>query len=105
MKLDDNLNFQTTGVNFMNTNTGSFFTTDGNPSQDGNTTQTLSCWGYWRDYYYPQYYSYPVYIQERAKDKGKQAFEIIKMLKDKRFLKLETVGEFIDVMDELIKIL
>ena len=42
---------------------------------------------------------------ERARDKGKEAFEIIKMLKDKKFLKLNTVSEFIDIMDELIKIL
>ena len=67
----------------------------------------MSCWHYWRDDYYPNIIreSYPVYFQERAKDKGKQAFEIIKILKDKKFVKLETVGDFIDMMDELIKIL
>ena len=67
----------------------------------------LSCWQYWQNYYYPQVIreSYPVYIRERAEDKGKQAFEIIKMLKDSRFLKLDTVGDFIDLMDKLIKIL
>ena len=40
----------------------------------------LTCWDYWRDYHYPHVTNcYPVYIQERAKDKGKQAFEIIKI--------------------------
>ena len=66
-----------------------------------------TCWDYWRNDYYPYVIreSYPVYLQERAKDKGKQAFEIIKILKDKKLVQLRTVGNFIDLMDELIKIL
>ena len=66
-----------------------------------------SCWGFWQNDYYPQIIreSYPVYLQERAQDKGKKAFEIIKILKDKKIIKLETVGDFIDAMDILIKIL
>ena len=65
-----------------------------------------SVWGFWEGYYYPQVIrkSYPVYIQERTLDRGKKAFEIIKILKDKRFINLEKVGDFIDLMDELIKI-
>ena len=67
----------------------------------------LGCWDYWERYHYPYIVkeSYPVYIQERAQDKGKQAFEIIKVLKDKKLVQLKTVGNFIDLMDELIKIL
>jgi len=70
-------------------------------------TTTFSCWDYWHQYYYPEviYNSYPVYLRDQAKDKGKQAFEIIKVLKDKKFVNLEKVGDFIDLMDELIKIL
>ena len=69
--------------------------------------QNLTCWSYWQKYYYPQviYSSYPVYIQERAKDKAKQAYEIIKILKDKKLANIEKVSDFIDLMDELIKIL
>lgn len=69
--------------------------------------KNLSCWGFYRDYYYPEVIkeTYPVYIQERSKDKGKQAFEIIKVLKDKKLVNLNKVGDFIDLMDELIKIL
>lgn len=72
-----------------------------------NGQSHLSCWDYWRDYHYPQTIvtSYPVYIQERAKDKGKQAYEIIKVLKDKKLVDIKSVGKFIDLMDELIKIL
>jgi hypothetical protein len=68
---------------------------------------TMSCWGYWTDYYYPSVIreSYPVYISERAKDKGKQAFEILKILKDKKLVKMDKVADFVDLMDELIKIL
>lgn len=70
-------------------------------------TQPMTGWTFWRDYYYPEVIreSYPVYISERAKDKGKQAFELLKMLKDKRFINLEKVSDFVDLMDELIKIL
>jgi len=72
-----------------------------------NVPYTIGCWDYWQNWYYPQviHHSYPIYIQERAMDKGKQAFEIIKILKDKKLVKLEKVGDFIDLMDELIKIL
>ena len=71
-------------------------------TDSGNT-----CWSYWQSDYYPLIIrdSYPVYLQERAKDKGKQAFEIIKILKDKKLVQIKTVGGFIDLMDELIKIL
>lgn len=68
---------------------------------------SMSCYGYWRDYYYPTVIkeSYPVYLQERSQDKGKQAFEIIKVLKDKKLVNMSKVADFIDLMDELIKIL
>ena len=64
-------------------------------------------WNYWANDYYPQVIkeSYPVYFQERAKDSGKQAFEIIKSLQDKKLMTLKTVGDFIEAMDTLIKIL
>ena len=74
---------------------------------NGISNGSLNCWGYWQDYYYPTVIreSYPVYIQERAKDKAKHAYEIVKILKDKKLAKLEKVSDFIDLMDELIKIL
>ena len=73
----------------------------------GSPVQQTSCWAYWQNCYYPQviYPSYPVYIRERALDKGKKAYEIIKILRDKKIVKLEKVSDFINIMDELIKIL
>ena len=70
-------------------------------------TQPLTGWNYWQNYYYPQVIreSYPVYIQERAKDEAKKAYEIVKILKDKKLVKLDKVSDFVDLMDELIKIL
>jgi len=70
----------------------------------GNGT---TAWSYWQDWYYPQVItpSYPVYIQERAKDKGHQAYEIIKTLLDKKLIKLDKVSDFVEAMDCLIKIL
>jgi hypothetical protein len=66
-----------------------------------------TCWHYWQNWYYPTIIreSYPIYIQERAVDKGKKAFEIIKILKDKKLIHIQRVSDFIDIMDELIKIL
>lgn len=70
-------------------------------------SKNLSCWGYWQDYYYPNVIreSYPVYIQERAQDKGKKAFELIKILSDKKIIKLDKVKDFIDAMDAIMAIL
>ncbi len=87
--LDSNLNIQAIGADSV------------------QTSNTYGAWGYWQDWYYPNtiIHSYPVYLQERALDKGKQAFEIIKILKDKKLVNLTKVADFIDLMDELIKIL
>lgn len=73
----------------------------------GNAFDNTSCWDYWQNTWYPSIIttSYPVYIQERSLDKGKQAFEIIKVLKDKKMVKLDKVKDFINLMDALIKIL
>jgi len=96
--VDSNLGIDTVGDYPLHFGTGDYsFSGDG----------TYTCWDYYQREYYPYIVkeSYPVYLQERAKDKGKQAFEIIKILKDKKLVQLKTVGNFIDLMDELIKIL
>ena len=56
-----------------------------------------SLWNYWQNQYYRGVIreSYPIYIQERAMDKGKQAFELLKVLMDKKLLKVEKVSDFI----------
>ena len=66
-----------------------------------------SLWGYWQNCYYPYVIreSYPIYIQERAMDKGKQAFELLKVLMDKKLLKVEKVSDFIEAMDAILKTL
>lgn len=68
---------------------------------------SMSGWNYWQNYYYPYVIreSYPVYIKERAEDKGKQAFEILKSLQDKKLLNIDKVENFIEAMDCLIKVL
>lgn len=64
-------------------------------------------WEFWRDNYYPLVIreSYPIYLQEKSVDKGKQAFELLKALMDKKLLKVEKVGEFIEAMDVILKTL
>lgn len=132
--MDNNLNLDTAtcAVNFLQcgdtkyndlnlnellagstTTTANSMTTAGGPGMTyigGHWTDAdhpISGWDYWHQYYYPYVIreSYPVYIQERAQDKGKQAYEIIKTLNDKHLLKLDTVRDFIEAMDTLLKIL
>lgn len=67
----------------------------------------MTCWNYWHQYYYPQVIlqSYPVYLQHQAMDKGKQAFEIVKALLDKKLIKLDKVSDFVEAMDTILKTL
>lgn len=69
--------------------------------------QPNTLWGYWQGIYYPQVIlqSYPVYIQEKAMDKGKQAFELLKALMDKGLVKIDKVKDFIEAMDTILKTL
>lgn len=64
-------------------------------------------WNYWQNQYYPYVIreSYPVYIQERAMDKGKHAFELLKALMDKGLIKVDKVKDFIEAMDTILKTL
>lgn len=68
-------------------------------------TQKLSLWDYWSDHYYPWVIkeSYPVWMQERSMDKGKQAFELVKALMDKKLLKVDSVKDFVEAMDVVLK--
>ncbi len=79
----------------------------GSDTVTNGTTNTLGCWDYWQDWHYPYVVreNYPVYIQQRSQDKAKYAYEIIKILKDKKLAKIDKVSDFINLMDELIKIL
>ncbi len=67
----------------------------------------LTAWDYWQNQYYPQVIiqSYPIYLQDKAMDKGKQAFEILKALQDKKLVKMDKVSDFIDAMDTILKTL
>lgn len=100
--MDNNLSFKVPS-SVTTSNAFSVNMTSGGVSS-GNV---LTGWNYWTEHYYPSVIreSYPVYIQERANDKGKQAFEIIKILQDKKLMKLEKVSDFIEAMDALIKAL
>lgn len=104
MKADMNSNFGIETSSLGDFNAG--YSTSGKENalyQVGN----LTGWDYFQNYYYPYVIkeSYPVYIQERAQDKGKQAFEILKVLKDKGLVNIKKVEDFIEAMDALIKVL
>lgn len=106
-KVDNNLNFNCLPSGLAYTEGKSLVQTTSGGALVGDFNENMSCWDYWQYHYYPSviHESYPIYLQDRSKDKGKQAFEIIKMLKDKKIVKLDTVSNFIDAMDALIKIL
>lgn len=86
-----------------------------NLTSQGSNTNTVyyydstpnTLWGYWSGVYYPQIIreSYPVYIQEKAMDKGKQAYELVKALMDKKLLNVEKVKDFVEAMDTILKTL
>jgi len=80
-----------------------YYITSGDAIGQGNTT--LYSW--WTDYYYPNVIRtmYPVYIQERARDEGMKAYQIVKHLKDKGLVTINTAKQFIELMDALIKML
>jgi hypothetical protein len=71
------------------------------------TDSNGTLWNYWQNQYYPYVIreSYPIYIQEKAMDKGKQAFELLKALMDKGLVKVDKVKDFIEAMDTILKTL
>jgi hypothetical protein len=113
-QVDNNLNFSASGisVNYAVGTESINLESSGTANMLDNKTwvadypQKLTCWDWWSNYYYPGVIKeyYPVYIQERALDKGKQAYEIIKMLKDKKLIEIKSVSKFMELMDALIKI-
>lgn len=107
--VDSNLNFSSDSNSNIITNgtcaDGTYSGTDISFYTDGGGQN--GCWNYWQGCYYPYVIkeSYPVYLQERAKDKGKVSYELIKGLIDKKLIKINTVKEFINLMDFFLKIL
>lgn len=106
--LDKNLSLDTSMM--YSSSSGDMYKVNGSGDWGGIKTTAdykLGAYEFYQNHYYPYIVkeSYPVYLQERALDKGKQAFEIIKVLQDKKLMKMTTAQEFIDAMDLLIKTL
>lgn len=57
---------------------------------------------WYRDYYYPVYY--PTYVYSHHTE-TEIAFKVAKMLQEKKLVNLRTVKQFVDLVDELIKVL
>lgn len=53
------------------------------------------------------YYNYPIidYWWRNEPNKTEQAFKITKVLLDQKLIKLNTIKQFIDLMDKLVKII
>ncbi len=74
-------------------------------SADGVThTNYMDCHDWWHQYYYPAYY--PGYYQSTIYiDKGQKAIELVKVLMDSDVIKVDTVKQYVDVLDKIIKII
>lgn len=92
----------------LTTSTGlNYDTTQQYAGTAGGLVGNTSLWNYWQGPYYEQviYPSYPIYVREKAMDKGKQAFEICKSLMDKDLIRIEKVKDFVEAMDTILKTL
>ena len=74
-----------------------------------DTSDIMNCYDTWKDYYpwavplpTPISYSFCTHTSE---DKGLKALSIIKLLLNKKFIKIDSVERFIEIMDELVKTL
>ena len=69
------------------------------------TGDIQGCYDYWQNSYpapVGYVYSFSTYTPQ---DKGLKALSIIKILIKKKVAKIDTIEQFIDVMDELVKVL
>ena len=95
------------GLSIVGGSTSNALNTQGLTAGSTQTYYNGSLWDYWQGPYYGQVIvqSYPAYMQDKAMDKGKQAFEILKSLLDKKLIKLEKVSDFVEAMDTILKTL
>ena len=70
----------------------------------GTAGDIIQGYDYYRNWWYPTFYPYSstTILQE---DKGIKAKDILCMLMDKKLVSIRTVKDFVNMMDEIIKIL
>ena len=85
----------------------------GNQSDDyraitGDPVDIIGHYNYWQEQR-PASYLTPIttygFYRPTVEDKGLKALSILKVLIKKKLAKIETIEQFIDIMDELVKIL
>lgn len=84
-----------------------FYCTTGTPPNSSYTitdvpTPSTNCYDFYRQYYYPVW---PISNTVYYEDKGVKAHKILKALMDKKVINIKTVKQFVDLMDEVIKLL
>lgn len=73
----------------------------------GDTVDIIGCYDYWqerRTVVYPTPLAYN-FCNHTIEDKGLKALSVVKSLIKKKMVKIETVEQFVDLMDELVKLL
>ena len=73
----------------------------------GDIIDMTGCYDYWheqRPIIYPTPINY-TFCSHTIEDKGLKALSIIKVLIKKKLIKIDTIEQFVDIMDELVKIL
>lgn len=72
----------------------------GYASHTGLQLGSCDYWPYYETYHH--YYPFPTVV---APNKTETAFKVVKVLIDKRLAKIQTVRQFVEVMDEIVKVL
>jgi len=72
----------------------------------GDVIDMTGCYDYWHEQrpFNPMPINY-TFCSHTTEDKGLKALSIIKVLIKKRLVKIDTIEQFVDIMDELVKIL
>ena len=82
-----------------------------NINSNGNfiDNQNINCdlnnvYDWWNQEWYP-YYDYTIISPTYTQDKGAKAIKIVKQLMKKKLVKVNTVKQFVDLLDEIIMLL
>ncbi len=76
---------------------------DGTSAIDNTIDLQLGCCDYWP--YYQTYHYYWPLPQVIALNKTETAFKVVKVLIDKKLAKIQTVKQFVELMDAVVSVL
>lgn len=72
---------------------------DNGTTTDAHLHHDSNCYDWWHTHYYPVYYP------ALPEDKGKKAIEIVKVLMEEKAIKINTIKQFVTILDKLMQVL